>query len=92
MFSSDSEEDEGSPIHQPVKRARPIESIDDDSNQITEEMKEKRITFLQEAFPKKKRRVRLQCSKWSMLSIYVFLKNFEEMLATPKIFFKNPSY
>nr|XP_022344572.1 SWI/SNF-related matrix-associated actin-dependent regulator of chromatin subfamily A containing DEAD/H box 1B-like [Crassostrea virginica] len=57
IFSSDSEgEDEGSPIHQPAKRARPIESIDADSNQVTEEMKEKRITFLQEAFPKKKRR------------------------------------
>ena len=76
MFSSDSEgEDEGLPIHQPAKRARPIESIDDDSNQVTEEMKEKRITFLQEAFPKKKRRVRLQCCKCSMLSIYVKILN-----------------
>ncbi|XP_056013599.1 SWI/SNF-related matrix-associated actin-dependent regulator of chromatin subfamily A containing DEAD/H box 1-like isoform X2 [Ostrea edulis] len=53
--SSDSE-DGGSPVHRPGKRARPIESCDLDPSQISEKEKERRIIFLQEAFPQKKRR------------------------------------
>lgn len=56
MASSDSEDGGGSPVHRPAKRARPIESVELDTTQISEAQKDKRIMFLQEAFPRRKRR------------------------------------
>ncbi|XP_061176212.1 SWI/SNF-related matrix-associated actin-dependent regulator of chromatin subfamily A containing DEAD/H box 1B-like [Saccostrea echinata] len=77
--SSDSDGEGGSPIHHPSKRARPLDSIDLDQTQISEEEKNKRIVFLQEAFPGKKRRDlqrALENNNWQTDDALLELSNF----------------
>lgn len=84
MASSDSEDGGGSPIHRPAKRARPIESVDLETTQISEAQKDKRILFLQEAFPRRKRRVRYLCPQDVDLSVlvqYVYMYLYELLYA-----------
>uniref|UniRef100_K1QBX6 DNA helicase n=1 Tax=Magallana gigas TaxID=29159 RepID=K1QBX6_MAGGI len=85
MASSDSEDGGGSPIHRPAKRARPIESVDLETTQISEAQKDKRILFLQEAFPRRKRRMDTESAQSEREKILSFFDEAtaDELSATP---------